>query len=43
MENSVTVQLIDLGVTNGMQTWEVVDVETGETIGYNQTAIEETP
>ena len=26
-----------------MQTWEVTDVDTGETIGYNQTPIEQSP
>lgn len=31
----------DLGVIDGLQTWEVINADTGETIGYNQTAVEE--
>jgi hypothetical protein len=35
------VKLNDLGVIDGMQTWEVIDTETNEVIGYNQTAADE--
>jgi hypothetical protein len=28
---------IDLGVIDGLQTWEIVDTATGDVIGYNQT------
>ena len=40
MEQNVTVELIDVGVVDGLQTFEVVNVDTGETIGYNQTEVE---
>jgi hypothetical protein len=40
MENPVPVELIDVGIVDGVQTFEVVNVETGETIGYNQTEVE---
>ena len=35
------VELKDLGVIDGFQTWEVSNADTGEVIGYNQTTIEE--
>jgi hypothetical protein len=31
------VKLNDLGIIDGMQTWEVIDEATGNVIGYNQT------
>ena len=43
MNDAINVETIDRGVVDGLQTVEVIDVETGETIGYNQTPIEETP
>jgi hypothetical protein len=42
MTDSVKVELKDLGVIDGLHTWEVIDTATGKTIGYNQTAVEET-
>jgi hypothetical protein len=38
---SINVELIDRGIINGMQTYEVINAETGETIGWNQSAPEE--
>jgi hypothetical protein len=38
MEQPVNVELIDRGIIDGLQTVEVIDTATGETIGYNQTA-----
>ena len=35
------VTLIDRGVIDGLQTNEVINAETGETIGWNQTLVEE--
>lgn len=32
---------IDRGVIDGIQTWEVVNASTGETIGWNQSVPEE--
>jgi hypothetical protein len=40
--DSVPVEIIDVGIVNGLQTFVVVNTETGKTIGYNQTAVEET-
>ena len=33
----MTTRLNDLGIVDGMQTWEVILIATGELIGYNQT------
>jgi hypothetical protein len=38
--DSVTVKLIDLGVIDGAQTFQVLNADTGEVIGYNQTEVE---
>jgi hypothetical protein len=35
------VKLNDLGIIDGLHTWEVIDTSTGEVIGYNQTTPEE--
>ena len=35
------VKLNDIGIVDGLQTWEVIDEATGEVIGYNQTTLEE--
>jgi hypothetical protein len=37
MDKAVNVQVKDIGLVDGMQTWEVIDTATGEVIGYNQT------
>lgn len=37
----MNVELHDLGIVDGLHTWEVINLETGETIGYNQTAVTE--
>jgi hypothetical protein len=39
--NPVNVEIIDRGIINGMRTYEVINADTGETIGWNQTAIDE--
>jgi hypothetical protein len=31
------VKLKDVGIVDGLQTWEVIDEATGQVIGYNQT------
>jgi hypothetical protein len=31
------IELKDLGIIDGLQTWEVWDKQTNEVIGYNQT------
>jgi hypothetical protein len=41
MTDAIQVSIKDLGVIDGLQTYEVTDLATGEVIGYNQTAIEE--
>jgi RecB family exonuclease len=43
MNDAISVETIDRGVVDGLQTVEVIDVETGETIGYNQTPIDQPP
>ena len=42
MEKPVSVKYVDLGVIDGLQTFEVVNTETGQAIGYRQTVVEET-
>lgn len=37
MEQPINVELKDLGIIDGLHTFEVIDTDTGETIGYNQT------
>lgn len=39
--SSIRVSKIDLGVLNGLQTWEVRNADTGEIIGYDQAASED--
>lgn len=38
--DSIKVTRKDLGVIDGLQTWEVSNADTGEVIGYDQTAAE---
>ena len=38
--SAVTVTLRDLGIIDGLHTWEVVNADTGQVIGYNQSASE---
>lgn len=38
MDIPVPVELVDRGIIDGIQTFEVINTDTGETIGYNQTA-----
>jgi hypothetical protein len=33
-------KLNDLGIIDGMQTWEVIDEATGDVIGHNRTPAE---
>jgi hypothetical protein len=40
MSESVNEILNYIGIINGLQTWEVINADTGEVIGYNQTAVE---
>jgi hypothetical protein len=41
LSDSVNVEFKELGVINGMKTTQVINADTGEVIGYNQTAVEE--
>jgi len=41
MSDSVNVEFIELGVIDGMKTTQVINADTQEIIGYNQSAIEE--
>lgn len=41
MSNPVNVTRNDLGVMNGVHVWEVVDVDTGEVIGWDQQSVED--
>jgi hypothetical protein len=41
MSDSVNVEFKELGIINGMKTTQVINADTGEVIGYNQTLIEE--
>jgi hypothetical protein len=41
MTDAVNVEFIELGVINGMMTTQVINADTKEIIGYNQSAIEE--
>lgn len=40
MSEPVRVERIDLGVIDGQQTWKVINADTGETIGYDQSTLE---
>lgn len=42
MDKPITVELNDIGIVDGLHTYEVINTDTGETIGYNQSAPEET-
>jgi hypothetical protein len=40
----INVEIIDRGVVTGLQTYEVIDADTGERVGWNKTEIwEELP
>jgi hypothetical protein len=41
MSESVNVEFKELGIIDGMITTQVINADTGEVIGYNQTAVEE--
>ena len=40
MDEAIVVELIDRGIVDGLHTWEVINTDTGETIGWNQSAPE---
>jgi len=42
MNDAVNVEFVELGIVDGMQTTQVLNADTGEVIGYNQTAGEVT-
>jgi hypothetical protein len=42
MSDSINVEFKELGIVDGLITVEVIDADTGQVIGYNQTAVEET-
>lgn len=41
MTDAIKVTRRDLGVVDGLHTWEVINADTGEVIGYDQQMIEE--
>ena len=41
MSESINVEFKELGIIDGMITTQVINADTGEVIGYNQTAVEE--
>jgi hypothetical protein len=41
MGDSVKVEFKELGIIDGMKTTQVINADTGEVIGYNQTVVEE--
>lgn len=41
MSSPVNVTFNDLGIINGYHTVEVINADTGETIGVNQTPVED--
>jgi hypothetical protein len=43
MDKPINVTFNNIGIVNGLQTVEVIDLDTNEIIGFNQTAVEEVP
>lgn len=43
MTDPIKVTRKDLGVIDGLQTWEVINADTKEVIGYDQSIPEEVP
>jgi hypothetical protein len=41
MSDAINVEFIELGVIDGMITTQVINKDTKEVIGYNQSAVEE--
>ena len=41
MSDAINVEFIELGVIDGMITTQVINKDTKEIIGYNQSAVEE--
>ena len=41
MTDAINVEFIELGVIDGMKTTQVINKDTKEIIGYNQSAVEE--
>ena len=42
MNDAINVEFVELGVIDGMKTTQVINKDTKEIIGYNQSAVEET-
>jgi hypothetical protein len=40
MTDAINVEFKELGIIDGIKTTQVINADTGEVIGYNQTAIE---
>ncbi len=40
MSDAINVEFKELGIIDGLQTWEVINADTGQVIGYNQSAVE---
>lgn len=41
MSDAINVEFKELGIINGMKTTQVINADTGEVIGYNQSVVEE--
>ena len=41
MSDAINVEFKELGIIDGMITTQVINADTGEVIGYNQSAVEE--
>jgi hypothetical protein len=41
MSDAINVEFKELGIINGIKTTQVIDADTGEVIGYNQSVVEE--
>lgn len=41
MSEAINVEFKELGIIDGMKTTQVINADTGEIIGYNQSAIED--
>jgi hypothetical protein len=41
VSDSINVEFKELGIVDGMKTTQVINADTGQVIGYNQSAVEE--
>jgi hypothetical protein len=38
--NSINVEFVELGIIDGLKITQVINADTGEVIGYNQSVVE---